>query len=157
SSGEVVAMPTRKVVMNQTATRRRFLKYTTISLGGTLVGPGMSALAVDPQPLLDRVSAACLRLAPFGWRQMLLDVSAGEPDITASDLASVLTRKLAHIDRTAPGFGDFDVAGVRAIEAGAPDRSLLYHAFASPAVVADRGGTELASFPTLAEIEAVEN
>ncbi|MCF8534191.1 MAG: hypothetical protein K9G48_14375 [Reyranella sp.] len=103
------------------------------------------------------VASACRRLAPFGWRQMLLDVTGGELDITASDLKGALTRKLTKIDRTYPGFGDFDVAGVQAIEAGAPDRSLLYHAFASMTVVADRSGRELGSFPTLAEIEAVEN
>jgi hypothetical protein len=88
---------------------------------------------------------------------MLLDVTGGELDVTASDLEGALTRKLDRIDRTYPGFGDFDVAGARAIEAGAPDSSLLYHAFASPTVVADRSGVEFGSFPTMAEIEAIEN
>src|SRR5882757_311300 len=145
------------IEMNQRVTRRTFLNFATISLGGALVGPGQYALAADPNSLMDGVAAACRRLAASGWRQMLLDVTGGELDITAPDLASALTRKLTRIDRTYPGFGDFDVAGARAIEAGTPDRSLLYHAFASPAVVADRSGVELASFPTMAEIEAVEN
>ena len=64
---------------------------------------------------------------------------------------------MPRINRNYPGFGDFDLAGTRAIEAGSPDRSLLYHAFASPAVVANRAGVDLKGFPTLAEIDAVEN
>src|SRR6266581_1468441 len=144
--------------MNSTmATRRRFLQHASISLGGAFIGLGHHALAADTQPLIDRLSTACRRLAPLGWRQMLLDVTGNELDIATGDLASALTRKIARIDRSYPGFGDFDVAGERAIEAGAPDRSLLYHAFAAPTVVADRSGAELAGFPTMAEIEAVEN
>ena len=88
---------------------------------------------------------------------MLLDVTGNELDIATRDLFSELTKKLTRIDRSYPGFGDFDVAGERAIEAGAPDRSLLYHAFAAPTVVADRSGADLAGFPSMAEIEAVEN
>lgn len=139
------------------ATRRTFLKHATISLGSAFIGPGHHALAADTQPLIDRVSAACRRLAPLGWRQMLLDVTGNALDIAAADLPGTLAKKIARIDRSYPGFGDFDVAGERAIEAGSPDRSLLYHAFAAPSVVADRSGTELAGFPTMAEIEAVEN
>src|SRR5262249_29186991 len=46
----------------------------------------------------------------------------------------------------------------RPIEPGAPDLSLLYHAFAAPSVIArDRSGGKLDGFPTLAEIEAVED
>jgi hypothetical protein len=144
--------------MNRRSTRRTFLKHATVvSLGGALIGTGRYALAADPQPLLDRVAATCRRLAPLGWRQMLLDVTGGELDIGAADLKGALTKKLARIDRTYPGFGDFDVAGERAIEAGSPDRSMLYHALASATVVANRSGVELAGFPTMAEIETVEN
>lgn len=143
--------------MTQGATRRTFLQFATVSLGGAFIGPGQHALAQDRQPLIDIVAPACRRLALLGWRQMLLDVTGGELDITAGDLREALTRKLTKIDRTYPGFGDFDISGERAIEAGAPDRSLLYHALASSAVVADRSGRELAGFPTMAEIEAVEN
>ncbi|HEX6040843.1 hypothetical protein, partial [Longimicrobium sp.] len=108
-------------------------------------------------PLLDAVEAACRRLAPLGWRQMLLDVTGGGLDIGAADLRTQLLRPLPRIDRSHPGFGDFDVAGTRAVEPGQPDRSLLYHAFASPTVVAGRGGRALGGFPTLAEIDALEN
>ena len=80
-----------------------------------------------------------------------------ELDIAAADLRRELGKPLAHIDRGYPGFGDFANAATRAIEPGSPDRSLLYHAFASPTVAADRNGVDLHGFPTLAEIDAVEN
>ena len=86
-----------------------------------------------------------------------MDATGGELDLAAPDLRRELGKPLAHIDRTYPGFGDFANSATRAIEPGRPDRSLLYHAFASPAVVADRNGVDLAGFPTLAEIDAVEN
>ena len=86
-----------------------------------------------------------------------MDATGGELDIAAPDLRRELGKPLAHIDRTYPGFGDFANSATRAIEPGSPDRSLLYHAFSSPAVVADRNGVDLAGFPTLAEIDAMEN
>ena len=138
-------------------TRRAFLKYAALSIGAVAVGPRFGAFAADARPLIDSVSDACRRLAPLGWRQMLIDATGGELDIAASDLRRELGKPLARIDRTYPGFGDFANAATRAIEPGRPDRSLLYHAFASPTVVADRQGVELRGFPTLAEIDAVEN
>jgi len=73
------------------------------------------------------------------------------------NLRNELGEPLSRIDRTYPGFGDFALTATRAIEPGRPDLSLLYHAFASPTVVADRNGVDLQGFPTLAEIDAVEN
>jgi len=138
-------------------TRRAFLGFTAFSLGALAAGFRQIAFADEAQPLIDGVSAACQRLAPLGWRQLLLEATGGEFDITAADLKAELTKPLARIDRTYPGFGDFDVAGVRAVTRGNPDRSLLYHAFASPGVVARRDDAALSSFPTLAEIDAIEN
>ena len=138
-------------------TRRTFLKYAALSLGAFAAGPEFGALAADARPLIDGVADACRRLAPLGWRQMLLDATGGELDIAAADLRRELGKPLAHIDRGYPGFGDFANSATRAIEPGSPDRSLLYHAFASPTVVADRNGVDLHGFPTLAEIDAVEN
>jgi hypothetical protein len=138
-------------------TRRMFLKYAALSIGAFAVGPKLGAFAADARPLIDGVADACRRLAPLGWRQMLMDATGGELDIAAPDLRGELGKPLAHIDRTYPGFGDFADAGTRAIEPGSPDRSLLYHAFASPSVAADRNNVELRGFPTLAEIDAVEN
>src|SRR5271169_4526510 len=137
--------------------RRTFLKYTALSIGAFAAGPEFGALAADARPLIDGVADACRRLASLGWRQMLMDATGGELDIAAADLRRELGKPLAHIDRTYPGFGDFANAATRAIEPGRPDRSLLYHAFASPTVAADRKGVDLSGFPTLAEIDALEN
>lgn len=103
--------------------------------------------------LLDRVRAACERLAPHGWSELL---AAHGLDLSAGDLAAELARPLAGIDRELPGFEDFAAEGTRGIEPGIPARSLLYHALASPNVISGPGG-DLVEFPTPAEIEAVEN
>lgn len=125
--------------------------------GAVVGGYWRFAFAANDVPLIDSVAAACRRLAPLGWRSMLRDVTGGELDITAADLHAELVKPLSHIDRNYPGFGDFDIAGKRGIEAGRPDQSLLYHAFASSTVTTDRQGNTLAGFPTIAEIDAVEN
>ncbi|MDQ3974606.1 MAG: hypothetical protein M3276_09815, partial [Actinomycetota bacterium] len=104
--------------------------------------------------LLDEVAALCARLAPAGWGDLLARHGL---DLAADDLAGELVRQLAGIDRRVPGFEDFAAEGRRAIEAGRPARSLLYHALASPNVVQDGGGNPLSAFPTLGDIEAVEN
>jgi len=103
------------------------------------------------------VTAICERLAPEGWRELLLAVSDDELDITTADLPAMLSQPLSQIDRTVPGFEDFALEGTRGIEPGSPARSLLFHALASPNVFGDAAGNDLAAFPTPAEIEAVEN
>jgi hypothetical protein len=137
-------------------TRRMFLKYASLSVGAVMVGPKLDAFATETRPLIDGVRAACRRLAPLGWGQMLKDATGGQLDIAAADLKGELNKPLA-IDRGYPGFGDFAASATRAIEPGSPDRSLLYHAFAAPTVVANQKGIELGGFPTLAEIDALEN
>ena len=47
--------------------------------------------------------------------------------------------------------------GKRGIEPGNPARSLLFHALASPNVISGVDDEELDAFPTLAEIETIEN
>lgn len=138
-------------------TRRQFLQMTTAGIGLWAVGAVVPTIAAEPKPLVERVVAACRRLAPHGWRDLLLDVTGGALDLDAPDLAARLLRPLGRIDRSVPGFGDFAMAGTRPIEPGAPDYSLLYHAFAAPTVVAGRDGKDLMQFPTLPEIEAVED
>jgi hypothetical protein len=138
--------------------RRVFIKKLGLGTAAIALGDAWKfVLPRNDAPLIDAVAAACRRLAPLGWRQLLLDATGGALDIGAADLREQLTRPLARIDRGYPGFGDFDQAGTRGIEPGEPDRSLLYHAFASPTVVANRAGAALRGFPTLAEIDAVEN
>src|SRR6185503_9788432 len=97
-------------------TRRTFLQGAAIGAGVLATGGWRLAFAASKGPLIDNVEDACKRLGPLGWRQILLDASGGELDIGASDLAAELTKPLSKIDRTYPGFGDFDLAGVRAIE-----------------------------------------
>jgi hypothetical protein len=144
-------------LLNQMLSRRAFVQRTALGAGAMMVsGAWQFPFASTEKALIDGVADACRRLAPLGWRQLLLDVTGGGLDIGAGDLARQLAKPL-RIDRTRPGFGDFNAAGTRAIEAGAPDRSLLYHAFASPGVSVGRGGAVLGGFPTLAEIDAVEN
>lgn len=104
--------------------------------------------------LIDDVKQICNRLAPHGWKELFL---AHGLNITAADLETELGKELTNINRDISGFEDFSLAGKRAIESGKPARSLLFHAFASPNVVKGADGSNLAEFPTLAEIETIEN
>jgi hypothetical protein len=58
-----------------TTTRRTFLKSATAGLVAMVAGAGQLTGAPGAQPLLAGVTAACLRLAPLGWRQLLLDAT----------------------------------------------------------------------------------
>jgi hypothetical protein len=110
--------------------------------------------------LIDEVHAACTRLAPFGWRDLLLAATGGKLDIlqpTPAALNAALQAPLGPITRSLTGFEDFHLTGDRGIVPGVPARSLLYHAFASPNVVRGADGMLLAALPTVVEIEAVEN
>ena len=138
-------------------TRRVFLERAAAGLAtGAAAGEAESAPARRAR-LVEGVAAACRRLAGHGWRRLLLTASGGELDISGADLKGMLAKPLDRLDRTVPGFAEFSAAGRRAIEPGRPAESLLYHAFASPDVVQDGVGQVLTAFPTLAEIEAVEN
>ncbi|HKP76238.1 MAG TPA: hypothetical protein VJT67_11990 [Longimicrobiaceae bacterium] len=137
--------------------RRAFLHHVAMGAGAMVAtGAWRFDQAPGDRALIDGVADACRRLAPLGWRQLMLEVTGGALDIAAGDLAAQLAKPL-RIDRSHPGFGDFNLAGMRGIEAGAPDRSLLYHAFASAGVATNRAGAALRGYPTLAEIDAVEN
>jgi len=103
--------------------------------------------------LIEQVKRICDRLAPFGWRELLLQHGL---DITATNLRNELTKELPKINRRLKGFEDFAFEGKRGIEPRNPARSLLFHAFASPNVI-QGVKSSLTAFPTLAEIEIVEN
>jgi hypothetical protein len=110
--------------------------------------------------LIDDVKSICDRLAPLGWRSLLKAVSKNALDIgqnTAAALKAALTAPIPNVDRTFPGFEDFDTAPARGITAAKPSQSLLYHALASPSVVRDEAGKLLQGFATMPEIETVEN
>ena len=104
--------------------------------------------------LIDEVRQICDRLASHGWKDLLLQHGL---DITAPDLAEELAKVLPRINRSVKGFEDFAQEGVRGIESGSPARSLLYHAFASPNVVQGANGAALTAFPSLIELDTVEN
>jgi hypothetical protein len=104
--------------------------------------------------LIDDVQTVCRRLAPQGWADLLAQHGL---DITASNLAEELARELPNIRREFPGFEDFAIEGRRGIEPGRPARSLLFHALASPNVLRGADNEPLGAFPTLAEIDVVEN
>src|SRR5262245_24762561 len=109
--------------------------------------------------LIDQVKAACDRLTPLGWRNLLRDVTGGELDISQNStqaLAAALAAPLTSIDRTFPGFRDFARQARQGITPGLPGYSLLYHAFASPAVRLQSTGP-LTTFPTQKEIDVVED
>ncbi len=135
--------------------RREFVKLSAFGVAALVAGG--SALGAPSLSLVAGVAAVCRRLAPLGWRDLLLDVTGGQLDLLAADLEHELLKPLVKIDRTCAGFGDFAMHGSRAIEPGQPDQSLLYHTLAAPTVVATRDGAELRGFPTLAEIETIEN
>ena len=137
-------------------TRRSFIRLTSASFGALLIGRGGRARAQAAPPLIVQLEAICRRLAPLGWQSMMLAVTGGGLDVTAPDLAHELAKPLS-IDRSYPGFGDFALAGERGIEPGRPDESLLYHAFAAPTVVSDPAGRMLGDFPTVAELDIIEN
>lgn len=104
--------------------------------------------------LIDDVKTICHRLASFGWAELLREHGL---DMTAADLKQELARELPKVNRKVRGFEDFALEGIRGIEPGHPARSLLYHAFASPNVVIRADGTDLKKFPTLAELDTIEN
>lgn len=104
--------------------------------------------------LIDEVKAICNRLAASGWDALLAQHGL---NIAATNLADELSRKLTNIKRSAKGFEDFALEGERGIEPGHPARSLLYHAFASPNVLTGVDGSDLKEFPTLEELDTIEN
>lgn len=105
--------------------------------------------------LIDDVKAVCDRLAPRGWAAVFaahgLDIA-----VSLGGLAGELSKSLA-VDRGRPGFEEFALDGTRGVEPGNPGRSLLYHALASPDVGPDKANPTAADFPTLEELDAVEN
>lgn len=104
--------------------------------------------------LIDDVKKICDRLAPYGWAELLKEHGL---DITAADLKQELGKVLPSVKRGMKGFEDFALEGRRGIEPGHPARSLLYHALASPNVFTGADGSDLREFPTLAELDALEN
>ncbi len=113
--------------------------------------------------LIDEVKTICDRLAPLGWRDLLLDITGGGLDIfqpITDKLKATLTKPLATIDRTQKGFEDFHPTATQAITGGRPAHSLLYHALASLQVhptVTGMPSQNLAHYPSFEELDTIEN
>ena len=113
--------------------------------------------------LIDEVKNICDRLAPLGWRDLLLAITGGNLDISQPNtdkLKAILVETLTTIDRTKKGFEDFHPAATQAIAAGRPAHSLLYHALASPQVhptVTGIPSQNPAYYPSLEELDTIEN
>jgi hypothetical protein len=110
--------------------------------------------------LIDDVKAVCDDLAPHGWKE-LLETHGLDITVAANKLPAELDKPL-RVDRFMPGFEDFVDAGAsggisRGVEPGRPTFSLLYHALASPNVLHGPDGLKLRRFPTLKQIETVED
>jgi hypothetical protein len=109
--------------------------------------------------LIDKVFTLCKeKLVGNAWDTLLkeghgLDINQS----TAAKLADVLLNQELSINRKIPGFEDFAADRARGIVPLRPAHSLLYHAVASPNVVAGIDGKPLPDFLTLDEIEIVEN
>ena len=103
--------------------------------------------------LIEDVKSMLNRLATHGWSELF---ALHGLDILAADIERELQRELPAIDRSVVGFSDFSLSANRAIEPGSVEQSLLYHALASTKVVSNTGMT-LTSFPTLVELDTLEN
>jgi hypothetical protein len=106
--------------------------------------------------LLDKVKTNILDpLGAAGWSALLarhgLDIT-----VPIGKLEEELSRTL-RVDRTVPGFEDFTTGGCRAVEAGDPAASLLYHALASPGCRPDPVAGKDSVFPTLEQLDLLEN
>jgi hypothetical protein len=121
-------------------------------------------IVVAPLPqstsgLITEVKKVCDRLSSKpGWRELLLEFGL---DISSSDLKKELDKELdadkLKKGREISGFEDFSAEGNKGIEHCDPARSLLFHALASPNVRTDKDKNDLTVFPTLADLEIVEN
>lgn len=112
--------------------------------------------------LINDVKTICDRLAPLGWRDLLLRVTDNELDISqtsAARLKNELTKTLSTVNRS-DGFADFHPQGNQGISAGRPSKSLLYHALASPDVhpnVNNEPERNNRRYASLEELDTIEN
>ena len=114
--------------------------------------------------LINEVKRICDRLADAGWKDLMLKHGINIKQASAAKLASALAAEV-NVDQSVEGFGDFISETARGIEPGNVAASLLYHAFASPAVHRIPGAqtplgplTEsITDFPSLEELDTLEN
>ena len=142
--------------------RREFLRHCALSTVAVVTTQSQwfhsvaqeTAQATVQPPLIEQVRQVCKKLAPHGWAGLL---AAHGLDIEAADLAGQLSKSLKIDHRRFSGFEDFAPTGKRGIEPGRPSHSLLYHALASPRVLTGTNGQMLTQFPSLRDIDIIEN
>lgn len=106
-----------------------------------------------------------LKLSATGWLRsagadFFKSATADSLDIRKATLAALrteLTKNLASINRALPGLEDLASGGQKAMTAGQPALSLLYHALASPLVTRDHLGNPFSGYATPAELDTLEN
>jgi hypothetical protein len=106
--------------------------------------------------LIDEVFRVCNSLGD-DWADLFAAHGLAIRQTSPATLENELLNQSLHVDRGIPGFEDFVADIARAIVPRQPAHSLLYHALASPNVSLARNGVTLAGFPSLDEIEIIEN
>jgi len=111
--------------------------------------------------LIKRIKNLCDKLADNGWKELFdefdLNIKADTPEKLKEQLEKKIKVPVNMGDIKFQGFEDMATEETRGITQGDPAKSLLFHALASPNVVPKKDGPELSYYPTLAEIELVEN
>ena len=134
-------------------TRRGFLTGAAVGAGVLSIWPMSPAQAQGrARSIRSRLEAVRDRLGGAGWTDLIGRATGGGLNFAAEDLMAELAKPVS-IDRSVQGLQDFAASGVRGIEPGKPAASLLYHLLASPNVQ----DPSLTAWPTLADIEAVED
>jgi len=103
--------------------------------------------------LIDKVWLTWQRLRPY-WSDYLKSAGLDLTGATRDTFEEKLTSPVK-VNFGLPGLEDFAREGCRGIEPGSPAQSLFFHVLASPNVILN--GLPEKDYPTLAEIEAVEN
>ncbi len=111
--------------------------------------------------LIDEIKTLCDKLANNGWDKLFDQFGMKIKSNSTLDLKSFLEDDITIPDTNVGnpaifGFEDVPLGNLHGITQGDPARSLLYHALASPSVISTEA-IPLTYFPTLAEIELVEN
>ena len=101
---------------------------------------------------LEEQALGYLRSLSQPWVDLFKQVA--QLDLASPNLKDDLIKERP-IDRSLPGFRDFDSASKVAIRPGDPASSLVYHALASPLVKPPGAAPD--SYPTVEQLEFVEN
>jgi hypothetical protein len=116
----------------------------------------LATIRDDSMALIDELFRFCNSLGD-DWVALFAAHGLAIRQSSPATLANELLNQSLHVDRGIPGFEDFADDIAHAITPRLPAHSLLYHALASPNVSVGRNGATLTGFPSLDQIEIVEN